>query len=156
MQLNEASTLARGLMNEHGLHNWDFRFDTARRRFGCCWNSRQLISLSKELVLLNDAATVTETILHEIAHALVPSYHGHDSVWREKALSIGCNGERCYSSENVVTPPKRFKGTCKSCGREILKNARRDIACGKCCNEFNGGRYSSSYTFNWERNEAGR
>ena len=155
MLLTEAETLARGLMNEHGLNHWTFRFDTARSRFGACWHNRQLISLSKELVQLNDKATVTETILHEIAHALVSSYHGHDSVWKEKALAIGCNGERYYSSDNVVTPPKRFKGTCKNCGREIFKNARREIACGKCCREFNHNVYSSAYTFKWERNTAG-
>jgi SWI/SNF-related matrix-associated actin-dependent regulator 1 of chromatin subfamily A len=33
-----------------------------------------------------------DTILHEIAHAIVGPHHGHDEVWRGKAVEIGCTG----------------------------------------------------------------
>ena len=47
---------------------------------------------------------VLDTILHEIAHALVGPQHGHDAVWRAKAREIGCTGERCVSSDSPRVP----------------------------------------------------
>jgi len=32
---------------------------------------------------------VRDTLLHEIAHALVGTAHGHDEVWKAKCLEIG-------------------------------------------------------------------
>ena len=37
-----------------------------------------------------DIDHIRDTILHEIAHALVGPCHGHDAVWRQKAREIGC------------------------------------------------------------------
>jgi len=67
---NAARILAVTLMQQHGLVGWTFKFDHARRRFGCCNFTRRTISLSRPLTFLNDDAEVRDTILHEIAHAL--------------------------------------------------------------------------------------
>ena len=72
MNLFEASILARSLMSEHGLADWGFAFDHARRRFGACNYTRRRITLSRPLTLLNGIDEVRDTILHEIAHALCP------------------------------------------------------------------------------------
>jgi hypothetical protein len=42
-------------MRRHGLFEagWRFRFDHARRRFGCCRYGPKLITLSRPLTLLN-------------------------------------------------------------------------------------------------------
>ena len=40
---------------------------------------------------------VKDTLLHEIAHALVGSQHQHNTTWRDKAIEIGCKGNRCVS-----------------------------------------------------------
>ncbi len=53
---------------------------------------------------------VKDTILHEIAHALVGKAHHHDDVWRAKALEIGCSGRRCHDLQ--FTPP-RYLVTCE-------------------------------------------
>ena len=37
---------------------------------------------------------MTDTILHEMAHALVGQVHGHDAVWQAQVL--GCSGRRCH------------------------------------------------------------
>ena len=101
MRLEYTEKLARKLMKEHNLTDWSFEFDNAVVRFGCCKYSKKLFSLTKELVLINNRKEIKDTILHEIAHALVGSGNGHNWVWKNKALEIGCNGERCCTIERV-------------------------------------------------------
>ena len=36
---------------------------------------------------------VKNTLLHEIAHALVGPGHRHNRVWRQKAREIGCDAK---------------------------------------------------------------
>jgi SprT-like family len=98
MDLMEARALALELMKEHGLEFWYFEFDNAKRRFGICRYNRRTIGLSRNLVLLSNKEQVKDTILHEIAHALVGPGYGHSWVWKRMALEIGCDGNRCYDS----------------------------------------------------------
>jgi predicted SprT family Zn-dependent metalloprotease len=136
MKISDCHDLARELMRQHGLVHWSLKFDESKRRFGQCRMRDQVISLSWRLVDLNDEATVKDTILHEIAHALTPRA-GHGWKWRAKALEIGCDGKRCYSADTVKTPPKKFVGTCPKCLREIKRHKRTKISCGKCDRKFN-------------------
>ena len=142
MNLQEAKDLAISLMEEHGLIDarWYFRFDNAKRRFGVCNYTYKRISLSTALTELNDIEKVKDTILHEIAHALVGFNHGHDWVWKQKALEIGCNGDRCYSSDEVVTTSAKYEAVCPNPECKHLhkkhKRSRRTkrSSCGKCGN----------------------
>lgn len=155
MTLNDAHKLAYSLMIEHGItaKGWHFYFDKAIRRFGCTHYQTKQITLSKTLVQLNDETTVKNVILHEIAHVLAGHANGHNHLWRNQAAAIGCDAARTYSSAAVVTPPKRFVGTCPNCHRSIKRNRRTGIACGQCCDRLNGGRYDAQYLFVWTRNE---
>jgi predicted SprT family Zn-dependent metalloprotease len=158
MQLTEAKNLAIQLMNQHGLleQNWHFQFDNAKRRFGVCNHRLKRIGLSKHLVSLNDEARVTNTILHEIAHALVGGGHGHDNVWRRKAIEIGCDGQRCYSTKVVEQPESRYIATCNGCGKvfkrhkmtKSISSGNRKQSCGSCSN----GYYNELYRLNWVLN----
>jgi hypothetical protein len=85
MILKDAEALAQQLMSEHGLSHWHFEFDRAVRRFGFCMYGIRTITLSRKFTLLNSEPEVRNTILHEIAHALVGPNHGHDKVWRTNA-----------------------------------------------------------------------
>lgn len=140
MNTTEAESLALVLMSEHGLEGWTFKFDRALRRFGCCSHAKHTISLSRHLVGLNDSHHVRDTILHEIAHALLPVYENHGPAWQAKARSIGCDGERHYD-ETVTTAPYRWKGTCPTCGhvwgRYRRPKGRRH--CGDCGSGGQGG-----------------
>ena len=92
-----ALELASRLMNEHGLTGWRVKLDHARRRAGQCDFAAQTISLSRHYVRHAESNHIHDTILHEIAHALVGPKHGHDSVWRQKAREIGCTANRCHT-----------------------------------------------------------
>jgi len=155
METTTAGTIARRLMNEHGLAHWNFRFDRAKKRLGMCSHGRQTISLSAPLILLNDESTVLDTILHEIAHALVGPGHKHNHVWRAKARAIGCNPKACVSSADIVSVPTPWVGTCPNCsttiGRHRLTDKARRVACSACCNRHNRGRYAEQFKFEWKR-----
>jgi predicted SprT family Zn-dependent metalloprotease len=140
MNLLVAEKLALNLMKQHGLTNigWSFEFDNAKRRFGCCDYRTKTISLSRDLVKLNDEPKVENTILHEIAHALVGRNHGHDNVWKQKAIEIGCDGNRCYSNDDTNIVQGKYKATCPKCNHVHHKHRKpkNQSSCGKCSRVF--------------------
>lgn len=131
-------------LKRHGLYDqgWRFMYDNAKCRFGSCRYHSKLITLSRPITLLNERDDVLDTILHEIAHALCPK-NGHDSVWRAKAIEIGCKGTRCYSGEEINQPEMKYIGVCPGCKKETKKNRRSKTrhSCGKC----SGGRFNIDY-----------
>ena len=144
MLLSEVTQMANTLLAEHGLkqRGWIFDFDNAVSRCGCCRYRSRRITLSKHYATLNNEANVKDTILHEIAHALVGPGHGHDHVWKAKAIEIGCKGYRCKSEdthEGFVTIPTKYIATCNSCKTNHFKNrlSKRISSCGRCSNTFN-------------------
>lgn len=132
MTLEKAKELAIELMTEHGLidKGWSFKLDQAKRRYGCCMHSRRVISLSSPLTQIRKDDRVKNTILHEIAHALVGCGHGHDEVWRRKALEIGCNGHRCSNDASIKG---NWVGECPN-GHISYKHRvpKRKMSCGVC------------------------
>jgi predicted SprT family Zn-dependent metalloprotease len=95
------------LMEKHGLDTglWRVRIDRAKTRAGLCDEARRCISLSRYLVdSTASEADMDNIILHEIAHALVGNVHGHNAVWRAKAIEIGCDGARCHTHVLVPAP----------------------------------------------------
>lgn len=155
MDLKQVEAMALELMEKHGLitefldESWVFKFDNARRRFGQCRFGSKTITLSKNLTLLNSEAEVKNIILHEIAHALVGFKHGHDAVWRAKAIEIGCTGDRCYDSTKVNTPKRKYRATCPCCGKvyERFRKRSREVSCGVCSPRFDR-RYLLNYVIN--------
>jgi predicted SprT family Zn-dependent metalloprotease len=137
--------------------DYTFQFDNAKRRLGCCHYTQRMITLSKPLALNNldkIEGKLTDTILHEIAHAL--SYHtfgrrakGHGDIWQSVAKQIGCNAERCYSSDEIDKVESKYSLTCPTCGRVATRHRlpKDGIACGKCCKEYSDGKYDSTHEF---------
>ncbi len=97
--LEYALNLGYELMKTHGLSDWTLKLDHARRRAGSCDYGKKQITLSRHYVRYAEDSHIEDTILHEIAHALVGPRHGHDAVWRMKAREIGCTATRCHTLE---------------------------------------------------------
>lgn len=104
------------LLHKHSLFDWTFVLDNSVTRAGLCNSARKCISVSKHLSsdMITEVA-VRNIILHEIAHALVGSFHQHDHVWKQKAMEIGCDGKRCH---NIVLSPAKYIIRC-SCGQTM-------------------------------------
>lgn len=133
MQLSEARALACELMSRYGLADWEFAFDSARRRLGACWPSRRRIGLSRHFVKLNEAEIVRDVILHEIAHALTPG-DGHGRRFKQKARELGCNPASCISGSAFNAAPARYILECPHCGRTWPRYRRpsQSLACRPC------------------------
>ena len=134
MDVQDAVAVAQGLLAEHGLAGWSVVLDRAKTRAGVCRADRREIGLSAPLTALHSPAEVRDTILHEIAHALVGPRHGHDAVWRATARRIGCSGRRLSSGPRPEGP---WSGTCTA-GHVVTRHQRpsRVVACGRCAAGF--------------------
>ena len=132
MELRAAYGLAVGLVQRHGLEGWAVDFDGAKRRAGVCRYDRRVIGLSAPLTRLHDESEVRDTILHEIAHALVGAGAGHGPVWQAQARAIGCSASRCVP-EDAPRVPGAWLGVC-SAGHTIDRHRRpeRVILCRPC------------------------
>ncbi|SRR6266851_7383320 len=98
--------LARLLLDKHGLRDWTadvqnlhnsnmYGERAAKDKFlGLCLDKEKTILLHRE----QPHGAARQTILHEIAHALTPSDHGHGPEWQNTALEIGCTFSHvsCY------------------------------------------------------------
>ena len=112
---------------------WGFGFDLATSRAGVCRYDERRIDLSVSYCLAATRAEIEDTVLHEIAHAIVGPKHNHDAVWKAKAREIGCTGERCHRVQHS-TP--RWVGEC-GCGQQwfrqtLQRRMMRNRACAKC------------------------
>ena len=88
-KLQEVAAQARALMDHHGLQEWSLRFGNARRKLGECRAKEKLIVLSRSHALGGAPAEITDTILHEIAHALAGPKAGHGPAWKAIARRLG-------------------------------------------------------------------
>lgn len=153
METYKANTLAINLLRQHGLlsNGWVFNFDNGKRRLGCCKHRNKAISFSKHYLPLVDILEFTDTLLHEIAHALVGSGHGHDLVWKRKAVEIGCNGKRLYNGDKKVEG--KYIAVCHKCGtkhyRHRMGTSNRNYSCGHCSN----GRFNKEYILVYQVNK---
>lgn len=80
------------LMKAHGLieKGWSFKINSRySRALGTCNYTKKSIQICKDHVKTDTYDTVLDTLLHEIAHALVGMGHGHNKVWQAMALRIG-------------------------------------------------------------------
>lgn len=147
MTLDAAEKLARRLMDRHGLQDWLFAWDDAVKRFGYCYYYRKCITLSRVLTPLQSREHVTNTILHEIAHALV-GYQGshHGPEWQAMARKLGATPKATVPGVGVSY---RYVGMCPSCGRTIRRHRRLNRACGRCCTAHADGEFDQRFAFVW-------
>jgi predicted SprT family Zn-dependent metalloprotease len=145
VDLGDARVLALTLMREHGLTEWRLVFDRAKTRAGVCRPIRKEIGLSRPLTELHSVEEVTDTILHEIAHALVGPNHGHDARWRAMAQSIGCSATRCVP-DDAPRVEGQWVGTCPA-GHRVTTHRRPERV--RSCDVCNPGAFDASAIYAW-------
>jgi len=148
MNLVQAEIIAERLMHQHGLtaKGWKFEWDNAWRRSGCCHFLKRTITLSRAITEVNPRTHLIDTLLHEIAHALVGVGHHHDREWKRIARRIGCVATRC-STEQTHMPTPRWMTECPECGHTILSDRQFPAQCVRCHSE----RFDKQYLLRWKR-----
>ena len=150
MLLAEVAALGKQLIRGHEVKSglkagWQFAFDLAPARGGSCRYREKQITLSVTYCLKASKEKIVDTILHEIAHAIVGPNHGHDAAWKAAAQRIGCTAERCHHVQH--TPP-RWYGQC-GCGqkweRQRLTQRTRISRCRKCKGNIEWKRVGINY-----------
>lgn len=107
--LREIEALAWDMIETY-LNGWTFDWDRAVRRAGCCHHGTKTITLSRPIFTLEEnRENARNTLLHEIAHALVGAGEGHGPRWRAQARALGIRPERCH---NMPTPKGKVQGHC--------------------------------------------
>jgi hypothetical protein len=135
MELVDARVMARRLMDQHGLHDWAFEFDGAKRRIGLCRYPTAtrggIISLSRYRVPVMSVYDVRQAMLHEIAHALVGPKVKHGPAWQAKAREIGYHYDRLI--RNIEPLKARYRLECPN-GHEFRRHrrSRGQSSCPKC------------------------
>ena len=129
VRLDRIARKAERLIAKHGLEGWSFQYQDASRQSGVCDHYTRVIGLSRLYCLKAPAHSLRNTILHEIAHALVGPTHNHDRAWKETARAIGCTGDRCHTVD--FAPPKWIE-SCPRCDWRARRNIRTRRLCRKC------------------------
>lgn len=129
--------LARTVMTEHGLEPdvWRLKWGDGKTVIGYCDYARKTITLSTHLVRYGTDDEYVDTLLHEIAHALVgPDVQRHGPTWKATAKRIGCSGDRCWKGADFVQRKYEIKCPCgKSCyKRHSVRRAHYKWICKHC------------------------
>lgn len=80
---------------------WRTNFTKTDKFIAACFYDQKRIVISIPHLNARSETELKDTILHEIAHALVGWGHAHDEVWRKKALEIGCQDPKPCAPSNV-------------------------------------------------------
>jgi predicted SprT family Zn-dependent metalloprotease len=157
MNRSEAASLARDLMNMHGLGHVPFEFDRGLKRIGAThfkYGIPQKITVSAHWAEHLPKDELQDTILHEIAHAHAGVSAGHGPVWRAHARRIGAKPQRCASPSPEAAAsfdaakPKPWVGTCPAGHTTAAYRAPLRVkACGKCTRVFD-----VRHVFSWTKN----
>ncbi len=131
MQTELAEKIAVELIDSYGLTGWSFKFNKSKRMLGICKAGTKRIELSYAYVFKNDESHVRDTILHEIAHALVGVEHGHDEVWKEMCIQIGCNPKACDNT--ALLPQGAWQARCACCFTLFSRHRKPEMLSGMYC-----------------------
>jgi predicted SprT family Zn-dependent metalloprotease len=149
-ELGAVAARARAWIATHNLEHWSFQFDHATKRTGCCNYRTRVISLAHAYARYAADKEIDDTLLHEMAHALVGQAHGHDQVWRAQAVALGCSGQRCHDVQ--FTPP-RYIVTCdKACWVTTADRRQRGAVCRMCHGPV---RYTTYTEERWQQARTG-
>lgn len=126
---HHVETYARVKLDEHGLQEWSFGWDRAKRRLGVCRLREKVITLSFHFVHANQDKPheIHDTILHEIAHALAWTRHGertHGLHWKRICLEIGAVPRASAKQDAIRVTDYKYAVRLKTTGEIVGKYHR--------------------------------
>lgn len=151
MEINDAQTMARNLMDSHGFSHMKFGFNRRKVALGVCrfLNKKPVsIELSSVWVPYLSEDEVKDVILHEIAHAIAGFDAKHGVDWRMVARRIGANPTRTAEgvpnevTKRVNSIHAKYVAKCEKCANMVHFNRmterwrRRSYVCAICRGSF--------------------
>lgn len=142
MRTEVAIRMMREAMDNHPqLDNWSVGVLSRKSVAGLCDYNRKTLYLSRPYVEINSPEVVMQTIIHEIAHALLPPGSGHNSTWRRLAISLGYSPDRgatvSHMDANLPTPLWKAECRRKHYNGGMHRRPRVSYACSICVRNFN-------------------
>lgn len=146
--LNRVRVWAEALIRLHLDDTWTFDFDNAKRRAGLCDYRRKRITVSRYLAARFDDDEIHQTLLHEVAHAVVGHSAAHGPEWKRVARDLGYVGGTTHNGE-TATELAPWIGRCPV-GHVAYRHRKpaRATSCAKC-----SPRFDQRYVFEWTRRE---
>jgi len=97
MDRMKATTLCRNTLNQYGLTDWGVGTTTDPKHsfLGICMGKDKKIILNAFHIDIHPDSEVIDTIMHEVAHAIVGTINGHNEVWQAKAKELGASTLPC-------------------------------------------------------------
>lgn len=130
--MGDVEAYARSCLDACGLEAWEFGWDRAVKRLGCCRVRRSRITLSRYFVeahLDTEPERIRETILHETAHALAWEYArhaGHGPLWKACCRALGATPRATVAQCRDFDPrPPRYRLQHCDAGEVFREYARR-------------------------------
>jgi len=137
-------------------------------RVSVCWNpglrtTAGLADWRKRRIILNpklleiSSSEVHRTLRHELAHILAQHRVGrrriaaHGEEWKEACADLGIPNEpRCHNLPfKRRRVERKYFYSCPECGMVLarVRPIRRKLACVKCCQKYNDGKYHERFRF---------
>ena len=121
--------------------SWSFRYMNRKVTLGSCNYPKKIIRLSRWYVLENDHEEISDTVLHEIAHALSFERYGkdgkgHGKLWKKVCREIGAVPKRRGDESKIIKEPDNFYeyvDTC-CCGTTFRRHRIRRHSTYRCPN----------------------
>jgi len=119
MDANKLWMMATDCLRHFGLEQqgWKLGWNNRKSSLGCCRGGRRVIELSRPYAVLNNEDEMLDTVLHEIAHAIVGTGHGHDLRWKKYAQFIGAKPQTCANGLELVSPEGKWQAVCVNCNK---------------------------------------
>lgn len=103
MKTEQAIAMALRLMKKHNLSHWTLVLDNSKNNSGYVIHKSKHLGLSQFFLSRDSTHAVRDTILHEIAHALLPRNVMHGAKWKALAKKLGavptCAGRQSYKNK---------------------------------------------------------
>lgn len=135
---------------------WGFKIHNRASSIGmCCYNNKTIYFSSFYTELKPE--DILDTILHEIAHALVGPGNGHNKKWRNMCIIVGAKPRRCNETkinENVemkLAKSAKYIAVCPGCNKvsSAFKKMKRNRSCANC----SGAVYNEKFRLNFKLNK---
>jgi predicted SprT family Zn-dependent metalloprotease len=133
MHLSEFRKITRAKLDAYRLTDWVFEYNNNKRRLGVCKFRHKRIEMQAYYVLHNSDSEIMDTLMHEIAHALVGPGYNHGPVWQAKAIEVGAIPTACNDNPDLELQEGNWITVCPNCKKEHHKHRRPKRLTGWHC-----------------------